>query len=73
MQDLSILKQFLRGIHEQHNKMSKVAQGHNPHITPQAGAKYTAKAMKKGHSPVEGLVHGEEAEEFKKDFKKRVN
>jgi hypothetical protein len=74
MQDLSILKEFLRNIHEQQSAMKKVAQGHNPHITSQAAAKYTRNAVLRGKSPVEGLVHGSEAAEFDKDFgKNRIN
>jgi hypothetical protein len=74
MQDLSMLKQYLHGIQESRRVHNKgVAQGINPELTPEAAARNVMLAMRRGASPVEGLVSPSEAAEFKKDFPDRIN
>ena len=72
MQDLSILRQYLRNIQE--TKQARTQNtGQNPSLTPWASMANTYRAMNAGKSPVEGLVDSSESQEFRKDFPDRIN
>lgn len=72
MQDIKLLKQYLYNMQEAKKHKTKYT-GFNIELTPEAAARNVMHAISRGKSPVEGLVHPHEADEFKKDFPNRIN
>lgn len=73
MIDMSLFRSHLQNIQTQRNPSREIAQGINTELTPEAVARNTMNAMRKGQSPVLGLVSPSEVEEMKRDFPERIN